>query len=71
VHCLRQCAHPNAAPGAFDAATSYGVMGMRERARHLGGHIALSSAPGAGCRVLLRVPLPAEAARPALPETLT
>jgi PAS domain S-box-containing protein len=47
-----------AAPGAFDAATSYGVMGMRERARHLGGHIALSSAPGAGCRVLLRVPLP-------------
>lgn len=60
-----------AAAGAFEAATSYGVMGMRERARHLGGHMALSSAPGAGCRVLLRVPLPAEAAQPALPESLT
>lgn len=60
-----------AAPGAFDAATSYGVMGMRERARHLGGHIALSSAPGAGCRVLLRVPLPAESARPTLQASLT
>lgn len=60
-----------AAPGAFDAATSYGVMGMRERARHLGGHIALSSAPGAGCRVLLRVPLRAETAHPASQEART
>ncbi len=57
-----------AALGAFDAATAYGVMGMRERARHLGGHITLTSAPGAGCRVLLRIPLPADAA---LPEALT
>jgi signal transduction histidine kinase len=33
---------------AFEAADAYGVMGMRERARHLGGTIAISSQPGVG-----------------------
>ncbi len=33
---------------AFEAADAYGVMGMRERARHLGGTIAISSHQGAG-----------------------
>ena len=31
---------------AFDATDSYGVMGMRERARHLGGSIAITSHKG-------------------------
>lgn len=33
---------------AFEAADAYGVMGMRERARHLKGTIAISSQPGTG-----------------------
>ena len=33
---------------AFDAADAYGVMGMRERARHLKGSIAISSQQGVG-----------------------
>ena len=33
---------------AFEAADAYGVMGMRERARHLNGTIAISSQPGVG-----------------------
>ncbi len=33
---------------AFEAADAYGVMGMRERARHLGGTIAISSQQGVG-----------------------
>ena len=35
-------------PDAFEAADAYGVMGMRERARHLKGTIAISSQPGVG-----------------------
>ncbi len=34
-----------------------GVVGMRERARLLGGRLEISSAPGAGTRVTARVPL--------------
>jgi hypothetical protein len=33
---------------AFEAATAYGVMGMRERALSLGGQLAITSAPGQG-----------------------
>ncbi len=37
-----------------------GLMGMRERAELLGGHVAIISAPGSGTRVEVRVPLSAE-----------
>ncbi len=46
-----------AEPVAFEAATAYGVMGMRERARHLGGQLTIHSAPSQGCQVRLRIPL--------------
>jgi PAS domain S-box-containing protein len=42
---------------AFEAPSSYGVMGMRERARHFGGHIAISSEVGHGCAFTLVLPL--------------
>lgn len=42
---------------AFDSPRAYGVLGMRERARHFGGSIAIDSAPGAGTRVRLHLPL--------------
>jgi PAS domain S-box-containing protein len=44
---------------AFEAATAYGVMGMRERALHFGGRIAVDSAPGQGATFTLYMPLPA------------
>ncbi len=50
-----------APPQAFEAANAYGVMGMRERARHFGGDIQIESAPGQGTRMCLTVTL--------LPET--
>ena len=37
---------------------SYGVMGMRERAGHYDGSVAIDSAPGRGTRVRLTMPLP-------------
>lgn len=46
-----------APPQAFDAADAYGVMGMRERARHFGGDIHIDSAPGQGTRMCLTVTL--------------
>ena len=46
-----------APPEAFEAPTAYGVMGMRERARHLGGAIAIHSSPGAGSTFELNLPL--------------
>ncbi|MES2424766.1 MAG: PAS domain-containing protein [Pseudomonadota bacterium] len=46
-----------AAPQAFEAATAYGVMGMRERARHFGGDIEISSVLGHGAAFCLRLPL--------------
>jgi signal transduction histidine kinase len=44
-------------PAAFEAADAYGVMGMRERARHLGGNIDISSQIGLGSNFYLRIPL--------------
>jgi two-component system NarL family sensor kinase len=43
-------------PGAVPA-DRFGLLGMRERARLLGGELRVESAPGAGTRVLARVPL--------------
>ena len=42
---------------AFDAATAYGVMGMRERARHHGGRLSITSQIGQGSLFQLRIPL--------------
>jgi PAS domain S-box-containing protein len=42
---------------AFDAATAYGVMGMRERARHHDGHLSVTSRIGQGSLFDLRIPL--------------
>ncbi|CAN5316136.1 hypothetical protein BH09PSE6_BH09PSE6_21810 [soil metagenome] len=41
------------------APTSFGLLGMHERARSLGGALVIDSAPGAGTRARLRVPLSA------------
>ncbi len=46
-----------AAPEAFESATAYGVMGMRERARHFGGVIDIESQIGQGSTFKLRMPL--------------
>ena len=42
---------------AFEAADAYGVMGMRERARHLGGSIEITSQKGLGSSFYLRIQL--------------
>ncbi|MBC5763521.1 sensor histidine kinase [Ramlibacter albus] len=42
---------------AFEAPTAYGVMGMRERARHFGGRLAIRSEPGRGSTFTLYLPL--------------
>ncbi|EJE48938.1 PAS domain S-box [Acidovorax sp. CF316] len=44
---------------ALEAPTAYGVMGMRERARQLGGHLDITSEPGEGSCLQLRIPLEA------------
>lgn len=46
-----------APPQAFDAPTAYGVLGMRERARHFGGRLEIWSEVGAGSRFKLRMPI--------------
>lgn len=46
-----------AMPEAFEAATAYGVMGMRERARHFGGQVAIESQPGRGATFVLLMPV--------------
>ena len=46
-----------APPEAFEAATAYGVMGMRERARQFGGHLTILSTPGAGSTFSLEMPM--------------
>jgi PAS domain S-box-containing protein len=45
-------------PQVFEAADAYGVMGMRERAHHLGGRLDMHSAPGRGTTATLRLVLP-------------
>ncbi|MBT9550730.1 MAG: PAS domain S-box protein [Hydrogenophaga sp.] len=45
---------------AFEAGDAYGVMGMRERARHFGGQIHITSAPGEGTQMRLQLSLPGE-----------
>lgn len=43
-------------PSAVAANTSFGLLGMRERARGMGGHVAIISAPGQGAVVGLTIP---------------
>jgi signal transduction histidine kinase len=47
------------------SARSLGLLGMKERARRLGGDVSIEGHPGRGTKVALAVPLPA-----AGPETL-
>ncbi|MDB5847303.1 MAG: two component transcriptional regulator, sensor histidine kinase [Rhodoferax sp.] len=42
---------------AFEAPTAYGVLGMRERARHFGGRVDITSQPGQGSCFDLHIPL--------------
>jgi len=44
-------------PQAFEAADAYGIMGMRERARHFGGGIRITSERGRGTRMALDIAL--------------
>jgi len=44
------------APGDTDKRSSHGLVGIRERARLLGGGATISSAPGGGCRLEVRLP---------------
>jgi len=46
-----------AAPGTFVSSRAYGIMAMRERARHFGGQIAIASEPGRGSAFTLVLPL--------------
>ncbi|MGB0128263.1 MAG: sensor histidine kinase, partial [Rhodocyclaceae bacterium] len=53
----------------FDSANqrrrdSLGIIGMRERAQHLGGHLVIGSAPGKGTTLRLRIPLDRETSSP-------
>ena len=43
---------------AADQKDSYGLRGMRERARHIGGELAVHSAPGKGTTVILEMEMP-------------
>ena len=47
-----------AQPRVFESAKAYGIMGMRERARHFGGVIDIESQPGRGTCMRLSMPLP-------------
>ncbi len=58
-----------ALPAALNAAHSYGVMGMRERASHHGGRLRIDSAPGQGTCVRLLMPLTEPAALASTPPT--
>jgi signal transduction histidine kinase len=42
---------------ALEAPTAYGVMGMRERARQLGGRLSITSEPAQGSCLQLLIPL--------------
>lgn len=43
-------------PAEADTATGYGLLGVRERAAHIGGRMSLESAPGRGCLLWVEVP---------------
>jgi signal transduction histidine kinase len=43
---------------AFDAPDAYGILGMRERVRHLGGRLEIQSQKGKGTVFCLHVQLP-------------
>lgn len=47
-----------ALPQAFESPQAYGIMGMRERARHFGGVIEIDSQPGRGTCMRLSMPCP-------------
>src|SRR5574337_67700 len=47
---------------ALTSPRSSGLVGMRERAELLGGHLSVESTPGAGTRVIAELPLPAPVA---------
>jgi PAS domain S-box-containing protein len=53
-----------ALPQDFESAQAYGIMGMRERARHFGGVIDIDSHPGRGTRMRLSMPLPHQEVMP-------
>ncbi|MDP2819369.1 MAG: PAS domain-containing sensor histidine kinase [Polaromonas sp.] len=57
IHIRVQDNGRGAAPEAFEAANAYGVMGMRERARHWGGTLAIASQIGLGSLFHLRIQL--------------
>ncbi|GAA4425512.1 PAS domain S-box protein [Acidovorax lacteus] len=46
-----------AAAQSLEAPTAYGVLGMRERARQMGGSLSIDSAPGQGTCLTLDIPL--------------
>ena len=45
---------------AADAAGSFGLMGLRERAAQLGGTVQLASMPDGGARLIFEIPLEAK-----------
>jgi PAS domain S-box-containing protein len=47
-----------------EGAPTLGLLGMRERARTLGGHVAIESKPGRGTCVSVRVPIPCSSTAP-------
>ncbi|MGE0803469.1 MAG: PAS domain S-box protein [Lautropia sp.] len=51
-----------AGSAALHAPNSYGMLGMRERAGHFGGHVVVGGVAGRGTRVRLSLPLPAQSA---------
>jgi two-component system CheB/CheR fusion protein len=43
-------------PGVINGGEGFGLFGVRERVRSLGGSVDVSSSPGEGCRVTVRAP---------------
>ncbi len=55
-----------ASPQQLEAPTAYGLLGMKERALHLGGRLEITSELGVGSRFLLQMPLPSPSPSPSL-----
>ncbi len=53
-----------------DGEGHYGMIGMRERTAQMGGEFELSSHPGAGTTITIRVPLSHESAMPSTPSRI-